>query len=414
MSSLRKETVYLYIIQISNLAIPLITLPYLTKVLGLTGFGKLGLAQTVFFLMGFLIDFGFTYSASRHISLEKEDSKKVNKIYTNVQLLRLIIYIIVSLILVFYMNLLQVSSQDKTTYVIALISSFSFLLIPSWLFNGLGANSTLAIFTLSFRVLTLIPIFLLVNDTKDYLLAFIIQNTSLLLLGGGISIYLRVKLNIRLRFELTDKIYMKGMFREGFDAFSGSALSVVYTTGVPFIVKLSLGDAFVGIYILVERVLSVLKQLFMPIIQAYYSTICLMYSKNNISEINRINRKIVAFYSLLTILALLFNYLFGRSLIEILFDNQQIIYPYIFISIIGQFVVALSIVAIYGNILPSGNGYILKRIYAKWALLFCMLTMILWDFLSLNIIYTLVIGIEIFIVIEATLFLRKTLKMVDA
>ena len=414
MSNLRRETVYLYVIQISNLAIPLLTLPYLTKVLGLTGFGKLGLAQTIFFLMGFLTDFGFTYSASRHISLDKEDLKKINKIYTNVQLLRLVIYITVSMVLVCYINLLEMDIQDKTTYIIALVSSFSFILIPSWLFNGLGANSTLAIFTFLFRILTLLPIFFLVNDDTDYLLAFIIQNTSLLLLGVLISIYLRVKLDVRMTFKFADKNYMKEMFKDGFDAFSGSALSVVYTTGVPFIVKLSLGDAFVGIYILVERVLSVLKQLFMPIIQAYYSTLCLMYSKNNISEVNRINRKIVAFYSLLTILALLFNYLFGRFLIEMLFDNQQIIYPYIFISIIGQFVVALSIVAIYGNILPSGSGYILKRIYAKWALLFCILIMILWDFLSLNIIYTLVIGVEIFIVIEATLFLRKTLKMVDA
>lgn len=414
MGNLRKETLYLYVIQISNLAIPLLTLPYLTKVLGLTGLGKLGLAQTIFFLMGFLIDFGFTYSASRHVSLNKQDLEKINKIYTNVQFLRLIIYITISIILVCYMSFLKIDIQDKTTYIIAFISSFSFILIPSWFFNGLGINSTLAIFTLLFRIVTLVPIFLLINDATDYLLAFIIQNTSLLVLGVFISIYLRVKLDIRISFKLTDKHYMKEMLKDGFDAFSGSALSVVYTTGVPFIVKLSLGDASVGIYILVERVLSVLKQLFMPIIQAYYSTICLMYSKNNISEVNTINIKIVIFYTTLTVLALLFNYLFGRFLIEILFDNQQIIFPYIFISIIGQFVVGLSIVSIYGNILPSGNGYILKKIYAKWALLFCILIAIFWSLLDLSIIYALVIGVELMIVIEATLFIRKKMRVIDA
>ena len=414
MGNLRKETLYLYVIQISNLAIPLLTLPYLTKVLGLTGLGKLGLAQTIFFLMGFLIDFGFTYSASRHVSLNKQDLEKINKIYTNVQFLRLIIYITISIILVCYMSFLKIDIQDKTTYIIAFISSFSFILIPSWFFNGLGINSTLAIFTLLFRIVTLVPIFLLINNATDYLLAFIIQNTSLLVLGVFISIYLRVKLDIRISFKLTDKNYMKEMLKDGFDAFSGSALSVVYTTGVPFIVKLSLGDASVGVYILVERVLSVLKQLFMPIIQAYYSTICLMYSKNNISEVNTINIKIVIFYTTLTVLALLFNYLFGRFLIEILFDNQQIIFPYIFISIIGQFVVGLSIVSIYGNILPSGNGYILKKIYAKWALLFCILIAIFWSLLDLSIIYALVIGVELMIVIEATLFIRKKMRVIDA
>lgn len=414
MGNLRKETLYLYVIQVSNLAIPLLTLPYLTKVLGLTGLGKLGIAQTIFFLMGFLIDFGFTYSASRHISLNKQDLKKINKIYTNVQFLRLVIYITVSIILTCYISFLKIDILDKTTYIIALISSCSFILIPSWFFNGLGINSTLAIFTLLYKIVTLLPIFFLINDPTDYLLAFIIQNTSLLVLGVFISIYLRIKLDVRINFKTTDKNYMKEMLKDGFDAFSGSALSVVYTTGVPFIVKLSLGDASVGIYILVERVLSVLKQLFMPIIQAYYSTICLMYSKNNISEINTINIKIVIFYTILTVLALLFNYLFGRFLIEILFDNQQIIFPYIFISIIGQFVVGLSIVSIYGNILPSGNAYILKKIYAKWALLFCILIIMFWSLLNLSIIYALVIGVEIMIVIEATLFIRKKMRKIYA
>ena len=47
---LKKETIYLYIVLGANFLLPLITIPYLTKVLGLSGFGLFGYSQTIFLL----------------------------------------------------------------------------------------------------------------------------------------------------------------------------------------------------------------------------------------------------------------------------------------------------------------------------------------------------------------------------
>lgn len=410
MNSLRKESIYLYAIQITNLAIPLLTLPYFTKVLGLAGLGKLGVAQTIFFFMGFVIDFGFTYSASRYISLDKSDKKKIDRTYTNVQLLRLFIYLFTSLVIISIILALNLSHQEKSTYIVAVVSSFSFLLIPNWLFNGLGINSALALMTLLFRALTLIPIFLLVNDSEDYVIAFLIQNSSLIILGIFVSLYIKIKKKVKIDISHLDLNYMKEILKDGFDAFSGSALSVVYTTGIPILVKMTLGDVYVGVYILVERILSILKQLFMPIIQAYYATICILYDRKKISEIKSIMKKITIFYVMITSLALIVNLFIGRWVIEIFFDNQQIVYPYIFISIIGQFVVGLSIITIYGNILPSGNGYVLKKLYAQAAFIFLVIVLVLQNYLTLGIVYFIVIFIELLIVIEAQFYIKKMLR----
>jgi len=405
MKNLRKEAIYLYSIQMGNFIIPLLTLPYLTKTLGLVGLGKLGIAQTIFFFMGFLIDFGFTYSASKDVSLNNSNRLNLNKIYTNVQLLRFLIFCVIALISILTILQLDIAIEDRKLYLVAVLSSFSFVLIPNWLFNGLSINSVLSFSSLILKILTLFPIFFLIKDGSDYLLAFIFQNSILVILGVILSIYIGFNKKILINFKYVELNYMKKNLKDGFDVFSGSALSIVYTTLVPILVKKSLGDKWVGIYVLVEKIVSLLKQMFMPVIQAYYARICILYNENKLSEIKSIVNKVFLFYAGLTFFAIAINALFGRAIIEVFFNNQQILFKYIFISILGQFVVGLSILVLYGGILPSGNGYILKKIYAKASIFFFILIAFMWDFLTLDLIYYAVITVELMIVINASVFL---------
>src|SRR5690606_11219281 len=123
-----------------------------------------------------------------------------------------------------------------------------------------------------------------------------------------------ISINKKIKFNFKDIefIYMRKILKVSFDVFCGSALSVVYTTFVPILINISLGDKCVGVYILVEKILSLLKQMFMPIIQAFYAKICLLYSKNEVKEVNKLTDKILILYFCLTATALLFNIAFGE------------------------------------------------------------------------------------------------------
>ncbi|HDW3666810.1 TPA: oligosaccharide flippase family protein, partial [Escherichia coli] len=77
-----KNIFFLFLIQISNYIFPLLTLPYLVRVLGASQFGSLMLAQALIQYFITVTEYGFNLSATKKIALSKSQDE-TNKIYTN-------------------------------------------------------------------------------------------------------------------------------------------------------------------------------------------------------------------------------------------------------------------------------------------------------------------------------------------
>ena len=76
---LLENTVMLYILQFSNMALGLVTQGYQMRVLGVELIGVLGAAQYATNFFQILIDFGFIYSATAKVSRFREDKNVLNK-----------------------------------------------------------------------------------------------------------------------------------------------------------------------------------------------------------------------------------------------------------------------------------------------------------------------------------------------
>ena len=98
-SNIKKNYFYLLLIQGTNLVLPLITFPYLVRVLGSE---KYGLVMISYSLMKFFIitvDFGFNISATREVALLKDNINKLSKFFWNVTIIKLVLLVITFLIL---------------------------------------------------------------------------------------------------------------------------------------------------------------------------------------------------------------------------------------------------------------------------------------------------------------------------
>ena len=72
----------LSILQALNIFLPLITFPYLIRVLKVENFGIVMFAQSFIYYFSVFVDYGFAYSATREISIHRKNKNKVTEIFS--------------------------------------------------------------------------------------------------------------------------------------------------------------------------------------------------------------------------------------------------------------------------------------------------------------------------------------------
>ena len=85
------NTSMLYLLNIAKILFPLITLPYLTRVLSVTWYGVVAYVKAVMQYMQLIVDFGFLLSGTKDIVLAGEDQNKINHEIGNIFLARLLV-----------------------------------------------------------------------------------------------------------------------------------------------------------------------------------------------------------------------------------------------------------------------------------------------------------------------------------
>ena len=70
----------MYLLQFFNAIVPLLTLPYITRVLGASQYGLYALAINFVGYLQVLVEYGFGMSATREIALSSEDDRNKSNI----------------------------------------------------------------------------------------------------------------------------------------------------------------------------------------------------------------------------------------------------------------------------------------------------------------------------------------------
>ena len=83
-SNVIKNIFSLYIIHFANYLLPLIVVPYLVRVLSPSGFGIVSFAQSLIAYLTIFVDYGFALSATRKISVYRNNKIEVSRIFFNV------------------------------------------------------------------------------------------------------------------------------------------------------------------------------------------------------------------------------------------------------------------------------------------------------------------------------------------
>lgn len=170
MSNVKKNFIYNTVYNILVLIIPLITAPYLARVIQVDGVGISSYSYSIAQYFVLFAILGLSNYGNRSIAKVRDNTEKLNKTFSEIYSMQ----IITSLTMItFYGLFLLLTKEYKIIFLIQSLYVISSLFDISWLFFGVEKFKTTVLRNAIIKVLSTIAIFAFVknkNDTNIYIL----------------------------------------------------------------------------------------------------------------------------------------------------------------------------------------------------------------------------------------------------
>ena len=166
--SIKKNYIYNLSYQILVLITPLITTPYLSRVLGADGVGTVSFAESVVSYFVLIATLGITTFGQRELSYVQDKRQGRSIVFWETKILEIITSIAV---LVIYIPF-ALMQQYKIMYLILAFNLLAVMVDVVWLFQGLEEFKIIVLRNTIFKIIGIIYIFVAVK-TKDDLVKYI-------------------------------------------------------------------------------------------------------------------------------------------------------------------------------------------------------------------------------------------------
>lgn len=247
----------LFSVQVANYLLPLLTVPYVSRVIGPERMGLLNFSMSINNYFVLLVSFGFDLSVVRLVAANRSDRAFVNRIFNEILVAKALllgvaasIFAVVALYNPAFQALLPLHVAT-CSYCVGVV------LYPQWLFQGMEDLSRIASMSLLAKVILTLGVFVLVRRADDYIYQSVVMSTAHILVSS-----LAIRLAIRrygLRLERPNWRSIGQRFRESTTLFLSSVNNTLYSSSHVLMLGLFSTAYAVGVFSAASRLESILR-----------------------------------------------------------------------------------------------------------------------------------------------------------
>ncbi|PWT26207.1 flippase [Butyrivibrio fibrisolvens] len=166
--SVQKNTVFNTIRTISSIIYPLITFPYISRVLGAENVGKVNFSSSFVSYFSLITTLGITSYAIRECSLVKDDKKELEKTSSQIYSINICMAVVAYVVLILCTLFVPKLSGYKTLILIQSLGIILTVIGTDWLNTAMEDFRYITIRTAVFQILALICMFAFVRSREHY------------------------------------------------------------------------------------------------------------------------------------------------------------------------------------------------------------------------------------------------------
>ena len=266
-NSLIQNTIWLYMMNVAKLIFPLLTLPYLTRVLSTDTYGLVTYAKALNSYVQLVLDFGFLLSATKNIVFADGDSEKIGRIIGDTLVEKCILGFCAAIVYIVALNFIPVMKTHFWFGMLNLGSVLITVFLFDFLFRGIEKMHLIAIpFVIAKSISTCLT-FVFIHGNSDLMiipLLDLISNTIAVL----ISFYFVKKEKVSLQVSKYNKWFLD--LRESSVYFMSNFATTIFGALTTLIAGIYLPMTSIAYWGLCIQFLSAAKALYNPITNSIY------------------------------------------------------------------------------------------------------------------------------------------------
>ncbi|MDO5079053.1 MAG: flippase, partial [Streptococcus minor] len=246
-----------FILTMSNFIFPLITFPYVSRVLLPIGTGKVAFATSIVSYFSMIGMLGIPTYGIRACAKVRDNRDELSKTVQEIMIINSIAMSISLLLYVLAIFLVPRMAEDKTLFMINIATLVFNLIGCEWLYKAMEQYTYITIRSIILKLVSLILMFLMVHQKSDY----VIYGGITILAGVGSNLFNFINLRKYLNMTWFPNMNLRQHIKPIFSFFIMTIATTVYTNLDSVMLGFLKGDEAVGYYTAAVKIKTILVSL---------------------------------------------------------------------------------------------------------------------------------------------------------
>lgn len=290
-SSIKRNFIMNALLTMSSFIFPLITYPYVSRVLMPEGIGKVAFATSFIAYFVMISQLGIPTYGVRVCAQARDDKVKLTRTVHELLVINLIMSLITYIALFLAIAFVPRLKDERLLYIIVSSTIILTSIGMEWLYKGLEQYTYITIRSIVFKFIALVGMFLLINSKDDYVLY------------GALTIFAASASNVLnflnahkfIGFKPVGNYDFKRHFKPVAVFFAMACATTVYTNLDTVMLEFMTSDTDVGYYYTSVKIKNILVSIVTSLGTVLLPRASYNIEHNKIEEFRRITRKALYF-----------------------------------------------------------------------------------------------------------------------